>query len=56
MTMAQLSDNLLRYGDYLYDLELETPEGFRRIRVIKLNNKKYVHHVLNGDVQEIKQI
>jgi len=56
--MEDMSNELLRYGRVRFDLQTEETNGCRRIRVIesKLNRKKYIHHMFNGDLIELIEI
>lgn len=47
---------LMSYGKCLFNLETEEAEGFRRVRVLELDHKKYVHHMFNGDIVDIIEL
>ena len=54
----ELDKELLRYGEMLDDtngIDL-IQKSFIRIRIIKLNGKIYTHKMINGEVEEIKEI
>lgn len=46
----ELAENVLLYGYVKADVETEEADGFRRIRVVDLDGKKYFHHMFNGKV------
>lgn len=54
--LREISKGFLRYGDIKYDITTVENYGYRRIRVIRLNNKIYLHHMYNGEVIEIKEV
>ena len=47
----EFSKELIRYGEYLADDEIENNKGFTRIRVIKYDGKMYYHKMVNGNVK-----
>ena len=49
--------NLLRYGTILYDTQITgISNQLIRIRIIKLDEKLYVHKMINGEVTIIKEL
>lgn len=59
MTQTQqeyLSIDLLRYGFFKADVTTEEKDGYRRIRVIEYQNKKYFHHMFNGELIEVYEV
>ena len=50
------SMDLLRYGFIKADIETIEAEGRRRIRIIELENKKYFHHMFNGELVECFEV
>lgn len=44
------STELLRYGIIKEDRQTEEENGYRRIRVIEYENKRYLHEMFNGEV------
>lgn len=54
--LQKLSENLLAYGFFKADVETVEKDGFRRIRVIECGNKKYFHHMFNGEVIECYEV
>ena len=47
---------LLLYGTFKADVQLVEADGFRRIRVIELKDKKYFHHMFNGEMIECYEV
>lgn len=59
MTIAQrenLSKGLLRYGVITEDISRVTKNGYRRMRVIEYQGKKYFHKMFNGTLIECYEI
>lgn len=44
-----LSKALLRYGEIKADYQIGRIGDFQRIRVIRLNDKVYVHYMVDGE-------
>lgn len=55
-TKEILSQGLLHYGKLKADIETKEEDGFRRIRIIELDGKKYFHHMFNGEIVEIFEV
>lgn len=51
-----ISKDLLRYGDIKADVTTDEKDGCRRIRVIEYQNKKYFHHMFNGELVECYEV
>lgn len=51
-----LSKELLRYGLIKADVTTDDKDGCRRIRVFEYENKKYVHHMFNGELIECYEV
>lgn len=45
-----LSKSLLRYGEIKADYQIGKIDDFQRIRVIRLDDKVYVHYMVDGEV------
>lgn len=45
-----LHKDLLRYGEIKSDDMINAKEGFYRLRVIRYNDKIYMHKMFNGEV------
>ena len=63
MNVTEFSKELLRYGEIKADYQTGAEKGYairtgdyQRIRVIRFNNKVYVHYMVNGEVIEIKEV
>lgn len=41
---------LLRYGTFIKDIQTEDENGYKRIRVIEYEGKRYIHEMFNGKV------
>lgn len=54
--MNELAKEVLLYGNVKADVETEEADGFRRIRVVDLDGKKYFHHMFNGEVIECFEV
>lgn len=50
------SIELLRYGFIKADVLTDEKDGCRRIRVFEYENKKYFHHMFNGELIECYEI
>ena len=48
----ELRNNLLNYGDIRADIETEEKDGYRRIMVIRYNDRVHLLHLFNGEVIE----
>ena len=44
-----LSKDLLRYGEIKADYQIGRIDDFQRIRVIRLDDKVYVHYMVDGE-------
>lgn len=56
MNIKNKSDELLMYGTFKADVQTVEKSGYRRIRVIELDGKKYFHHMFNGEVIECYEV
>lgn len=56
LTKFIFEEKLLTYGDIKADLPTVEKDGYRRIRVIDFEGKKYFHHMFNGKVVEIFEV
>ena len=45
----KLSEELLRYGEIKADYQIGRINDFQRIRVIRLEDKVYVHYMVDGE-------
>ena len=60
--MAELNDNVLRYGKILTDDNLYTMEFcpkkeiYIRIRTISYDNQIFYHKMVNGEVVDFKEL
>ena len=54
--MNEKEKDLLKYGVFKADVQTEEKDGCRRIRVIEYENKKYFHHMFNGELIECYEI
>ena len=54
--IEKLSKELLMYGTFKADVETTEKDGYRRIRVIELDGKKYFHNMFNGEVIECYEV
>ena len=44
-----LSKGLLRYGEIKADYQIGKIDDFQRIRIIRLDDKVYVHYMVDGE-------
>ena len=56
MKQENLSKDLLRYGIIKADVETEEKSGYRRVRVVEYEGKKYFHHMFNGELIECYEV
>lgn len=54
--MKNFNEELLSYGCVVADIETEEKDGYRRIRVIRLGEIRYFHHMFNGEVIECFEV
>lgn len=54
--LDSFSNDMFRYGTFKADIETEEKNGFRRIRVIEYQGKKYLHHMFNGEIIDIYEV
>lgn len=50
-----LEEELLLYGKITLDMKFEE-NGYHRIRVIEFEGRKYIHHMFNGEVADIRLV
>ena len=44
------TNELLRYGTFIEDVQTKEENGYRRTRVIEYKGKRYLHEMFNGKV------
>lgn len=54
--LKEWSKGMLNYGRIKLDIEIKGEDGFHRIRIIERGDKKYFHHMFNGEIVDIYEV